>query len=425
LILTDIAQIVYAPKKAFKSIIANPKYLGVIIILLLFIGLEIGYEYGQFSKIELETTAPVPGLMQSFNNATGWQSSSNVILTNNFDDYFNNTVYVGQLGFPPTDPNGYYALFGNFSLQIQANNTNNFVAALTNTSNVDCSQIGFQNLSLTIKLVQPQSAPQNSTLTLYSLADTDYYTYDLTSSLSSASAVNQWGNLTIPVGPNAQGWTSHGNPQWSNITSLTIQFTYPNNTDITVRIGALFFRGQWSQPIQYDATGFLLRFLQVFSLQFLFTWLILSALVYLICRGLKSPMLWKPVFIALGMALFVMVIRGLVNIIAPLTLPVSYYPYDVSLGVVYDVFASLYYPTTIGTLTAQSISQLAIIDASLVTFKAILTTMFVVSYVWLGSLATLAIKELKPEFSTMKCLVIAAVSVGVTILALWLFIGIV
>jgi hypothetical protein len=89
------------------------------------------------------------------------------------------------------------------------------------------------------------------------------------------------------------------------------------------------------------------------------------------------------------------------------------------------VFASLYYPATIGTLTAQSISQLAIIDASAATFKAILTGMFLVSYVWLGGLAALAVKELKPEFSTMKCLVIAAVSVGVTILALWLFIGIV
>jgi hypothetical protein len=424
-ILTDIAQVIYAPKKAFRSIIANPKYLGAIIVLVLFIGVQIGYEYGQFSKIQLEITAPVPGAMQSFNNATNWQASPDVALTNNFDDYYNNTVFVGELQYPPNNPAGYYPLFGNFSLQIQANNTDTFTAALTNTSNVDCSQTGFQNLSLTIKLIQPQTTPQNATLTLYSLGDTNYYTYDLTSALSTASAVNQWGNLTIPVGPSAQGWTESGNPQWMNITSLTLQFTYPSNSDIDVRIGALFFRGQWSQPIQYDATGFLLRFLQVFSLQFLFTWLILSALVYLILRGLKSPVTWKPLFIALGMALFVMVIRGIVNIIATATLPVSYYPYDVSLGVVYDSFASLYYPATIGTLTAQSVTALATIDASFAAFRVILSAMFVISYVWLGGLTALAIKELKPEFSTMKCIVTAAVSVGVTILALWLFIGIV
>jgi len=50
LILEDIAKIVYAPVKAFKQIVENPKYLGALIILLLFIGLQVGYEYAQFSK---------------------------------------------------------------------------------------------------------------------------------------------------------------------------------------------------------------------------------------------------------------------------------------------------------------------------------------------------------------------------------------
>ena len=36
MILSDLAQVIYAPKKAFKSIVANPKYLGVIIVLILF-----------------------------------------------------------------------------------------------------------------------------------------------------------------------------------------------------------------------------------------------------------------------------------------------------------------------------------------------------------------------------------------------------
>ena len=56
-------------------------------------------------------------------------------------------------------------------MQIQANNTNTILAALTNTSNVDCTANGFQNLSITMKLVEPQSAPSNATLTLYSLGD--------------------------------------------------------------------------------------------------------------------------------------------------------------------------------------------------------------------------------------------------------------
>ena len=42
MILDDFAEVIYAPAKAFKKIIENPKYLGAIIILLLFIGIQIG-----------------------------------------------------------------------------------------------------------------------------------------------------------------------------------------------------------------------------------------------------------------------------------------------------------------------------------------------------------------------------------------------
>jgi len=227
LFLNDIVEVLYAPRKAFKRIVANPKYLGIIVILLLFLGLQLGYEYSQFSKVHIETTSPVAGLIQEFNNATSvvspgstilnWQGGSNVVLINSFDDYFNNTVYIANYGQG-------YPLFGNFSMQVEANSTNSLLLALTNTSNVDCTGDGFQDLFMAIKLVSPTSTPSNAILTLYSLSDDSYYTYDLTSTLSDANAVNQWGNLTVPLGPTASGWTATGNPTWQNITSLTLQF---------------------------------------------------------------------------------------------------------------------------------------------------------------------------------------------------------
>jgi ABC-type transport system involved in multi-copper enzyme maturation permease subunit len=85
--LDDIVKVLTGPHKAFKQIIENPKYLGVIVILLLFIGLQIGYEYSQFSRARLELTSPVAGLMQTYTNATNWDSSSNLELSNTFDDY--------------------------------------------------------------------------------------------------------------------------------------------------------------------------------------------------------------------------------------------------------------------------------------------------------------------------------------------------
>ncbi len=414
--LNDIAEVLYAPRKAFKRIVANPKYLGIIVILLLFLGLQLGYEYAQFSKVQIETTSPVAGIMQEYNNATYWQADSNVALTNNFNDYFNNTVYIANYAAS-------YSLFGNYSMQVDANGTNSVLIALTNTSNVDCTADGFQNLTMAIKLVSPASAPSNAVLTLYSLGDDSYYTYDLTSKFMEANAVNQWGNLTVPLGPTASGWTATGNPTWQNITSLTLQLDYANSEDITVRVGALFFRGQFVQPLTDNSLNFIYTFLLQFTLQFLATWLLLSVLIYVLFKALKAQVLWKPIFVAAGFALIVLVIRAAVNLAATATLPDLFFPYDAALGVVYDPFGSLYYPTQFALPVAESAAAMSNIAASMATFKTIITAMFVVSYVWIGALVGIAVKEMKPEFTTIKCLMVAAISVAVTILVLWLFIG--
>lgn len=414
--LNDIVAVLYAPRKAFKRIVANPKYLGIIVILLLFLGLQLGYEYSQFSKVHIETTSPVPGIMQEYNNATYWQADSNVALTNNFNDYYNNTVYIANYAAS-------YPLFGNYSMQVQANGTNSVLIALTDTSNIDCTADGFQNLTMALKLVSPASAPSNSVLTLYSLSDNNYYTYDLTSKVAEANAVNQWGNLTVPLGPTASGWTATGNPTWQNVTSLTLQLNYANSEDITVRVGALFFRGQYVQPLTDNALNFIYTFLLQFTLQFLATWLVLSVMLYVLFRALKAQVLWKTIFVAAGFALTVLVIRAVVNLAATATLPDLFFPYDAALGVVYDPFGSLYYPTQFALPVATSAAAMSNITAAMATFKTIITAMFVVSYVWIGALIGIAVKEMKPEFTTIKCLIVAALSVAVTVLVLWLFIG--
>ena len=331
MIIDDILKVIYAPHKVFKDIVANPKYLGALIVLLLFIGLEVGYEYSQFSKTYTEQTTPSIDSLNVFTNSTVWSSSPNVKLTDNFADYINYSVYVAGFGLPTTDSKAYYSLYGNSSLQMDANNTNSVSAALTNTTNVDCSPSGFENLSISLKQMQPQVAPQNATLKLFSLSDTDFYQYDLTPQLSNAT-LTQWTNLTITLGPNSAGWTSIGNPTWSNVTSLELDFTYPAASNITIQIGALFFHGQYLTPVQYNATGVALQFLQLFSLQFLITWFLLAALIYLFCRLLKGTstltVTWKPLFVAIGFAMFIMVIRALVSVAATFTMPNIYYPYD-------------------------------------------------------------------------------------------------
>jgi hypothetical protein len=428
LILEDIAKVIYAPVTAFKKIIENPKYLGAIIIVLLFIGLQMGYSYTQFSKTYTENTSPAIGQLSSYLNATSalstqpnstlWRAGNGITISNNFVDYFNYSVYVPALL-------GNYSLFGNSSLEIDANNTSALSAALSNAFNVSCDTGGFENLSMTIKQFQPQVVPKSATITLYSVNDTNYYTYDLTSLLSNTSNINQWNNLTIPVGSSAQGWTVGGAPSWGNITALKLDFNYPSSSNVVIRIGALFFHGEYQTFIQTYGTAALISFLEAFSLQFFFSLLLLTGLIYLILKFLlKANITWKPLFVAIAFALFVMVVRSIINIVAAFTLPAVYYPFDVSLGVTSNPYGAIYVPAQAAvTYTAQSQAVLNNIVAMTSGFDFVVEAMFLVSYVWLGALCTIIIGTFKPEFSMIKRITISAVSIVVTWFVLVLFVG--
>ena len=432
--LQDILQVIIAPHKAFKQIITNPKYLGALIILLLFIGVQIGYEYVQFSRTYTEQTFPIiffngPALINelpTYTNASSWTGGSNVNLTNS-NDYFNYSVYLAGFGASPISSDGYSSIFGNTSLQMEASNEKNVMVALSNTSNVDCSATGFQNISMTLKQVSPETTPpQSATITLYSVADANSYTYDLSSQLSGSSTLGQWNNLTIPVGPNAQGWSTSGNPTWSNITSLVLNFNYPSDSNVTLRVGALFFRGEYLTPVQYGSIGLVIQFLQVFSLQFVFTWFVLTALIYAFCRVLKNAVLWKPIFVAIGLAMSVMVIRALVNLVAAATMQTAYYPFDISLGVRFDMFATLYFPPeAVNSLSVASQNAFPIIDAATSIFRGIVTVMAFISYIWLGALAVYALGALKPEFTLSKRITLAVVGIGITLFVVLLLVGVV
>ena len=199
------------------------------------------------------------------------------------------------------------------------------------------------------------------------------------------------------------------------MTALQLTFNYPANSNITIRIGALFFRGEYQTPIQYNSTGLLLQFLQAFSLQFILGWFLITGVIYLFFKGLKSSVLWKPLFVAIGFALFILVIRAVINLVAAATLPTVYYPYDISLGVRFDSYGTIFYPPeAAGALTAQSQAVFNSINSATANFRFLTSAMFVVVYFWLGALGTIIVGTLKPEFSMIKKLLISAVSIAVT-----------
>jgi hypothetical protein len=416
LVLDELAQVVYAPAKGFKKIIENPKYLGAFIVMVLFIASVVGFELVQFSKIYVENTVPEAGQMQSFLNSTVWTSSSKVALKDNFADPFNYSIFIAAL-------NGEYSMFGNSSLEMDAVNTNNIAASLSNQFNVNCNApSGYQNLSLTLKQVAPSVAPQKATLTLYSINETNFYTYDFTSSLSSQSAIGVWNNLTIPLGRSASGWTSTGSPSWGNVTALQLSLTYPADSNITLRIGALFFRGQYQSPVQ-SSLGLLEQFLPSWAFWFILAWLVLTGVIYLLFYALKTTRVWKPIFVGTGFALVVMVIRQVVDLIAAAALPALYYPYDVTLGVRFNFLGATTYSGVASSLTTQSQTVLKSINAATAGFGEVVLLLFAISYLWLVALCTTMIGTIKPEFSITKRFAVAVLSVGVMLLLVLLLVG--
>ena len=420
MILDDIPQVVYAPVKAFKKIIENPKYLGAIIILVLFIGVMIGFEYVQFSKTYVENTSPTVNNLPNFLNATNWQSILNVTLSNNYNDFYNYSVPVIGIGTN-------YSLFGNSSLEMDAANLNSLSAALGNTSYVDCiAPSGFLNLSMTIKQATPAVAPQSATLTLYSVTDTNSYQYSLTSALSNTADIGVWNNITIPLGKTLKGGNKQRLPDMEQHNSSPINLQLPSHLEHNYWSRRLVLPRpiRIANPVQRHRphSGVFRDVLSAVH----FRLVLLTGFIYLFFKGLKSSVVWKPMFIATGFAMFVMVIRALVNLAVAATLPTLYYPYDLSLGVSFNTYGAIFYPPgTVGALTAQSQAIFNSINSATANFRFVTSAMFVVGYIWLGALCTIIVGTLKPEFSMMKRVLISAVSIAVTILLLLLLVGIV
>ena len=157
-------------------------------------------------------------------------------------------------------------------------------------SNFDSIRVGsdsYQNLSMRLKISGPSVEPTNVVLTLFSLSDSDYFQYDLTSRFSDADAT-VWNNITVPVGPDAANWQSAGDATWENITSLELEFTFPESSDITILMQGLFFSGFYQTFMQINSTLFIISILQqvIFQVifQFVFLWLLFTGLMYVIIK---------------------------------------------------------------------------------------------------------------------------------------------
>jgi len=398
LIITDIVKVLYAPHKVFKQIIQNPKYLGAIIVLLLFVAAQTAFYYSYYSKNFSEQTFPVGNQFGMWTqNATLWNTNSGAVISYNYGDLINNTFY------------------GNSSLQFALSNSSEIFIELGDFQNsVNCDPTGFQNMSMRIKIVEPQIAPEKATLSLYSLSASNYFQYDLTQDLSN-SAVSVWNNLTVPVG--SGNWLSNGNPDWQNITGLRLDLAFSTNSSISLRIQGVFFRGIYETPIEVDSTGFFINILQLVFMQFLFEWVILTALLYIMIKGLKGTVTWKPLFVAVGFALITTIIQTLIAIAATTALPSLYNPIEFLANVPAE---------------AQLINNA--VSATTATFSLIFGVFQIATYLWIVALGAIITRTITapsvegssavPQFGWGKSFLVSGASLLLTLIILAFLIGI-
>jgi len=421
----DILRVLYAPHKVFKAIIQKPGYLGPFLLLIIFVVAQVGSSYVIGTKTYLEQTMPTGALGDVWtDNATLWQANPGVTISNNYVNYINGTPAI--TGVPD--------FYGNSSVEFTINDNDTVQMSLDNFgSQVNCGADGFTKLDFRVDIVTPDAKPQSVSLYLYSLSTSNYFYYDLTSDFSN-SVVNVWTNISVPVG--SGDWSSTGNPSWENITGIKLDFTWSSNSNIDLLLDGLFFRGLFKSQLElYGTLPYLANSALNGFAPFLFEWLLLTGLMYLLIKGLKGNVIWKPLMVAVGYSLITIVIQAIIVAVIYTTLPNLNYPLEI-LNYVSGEFQGAYDMLLNEIATVNNVGYIiqAIVyiwTVALGTFitRAITSDKQIAAQVAMGKpiTDTAGTTESSVEvqgFSWMKCLLVSGASLFLTIIILGLLLGI-
>jgi len=310
----QILKVIYAPHKAFKEIIRNPRYIGPLLVMILFTVANMGFFYIIMSKTYIEQTLPTAEQLDEWTeNSTLWTPISGVTIMDNHVKYINGTYY------------------GNKSIEFSTVNSTHISMQLENIGPVNCSgPDGYKNLSFRIMYTNSLAEPETVTIYLFSPTSLDYFYQSLTENFSS-STTNVWNNITIPL--ENGNWTRNGTAaNWSNITGLKLEFAWPDISNITLLIDGLFFGGIFKSPVENFA-GYMFNFSIVSVMQFIIKWVFLGGLLYILTKAFKAKTAWRPQLILVGFALITMFIQAVLNVAAFSTLPTLYYRLELLGGV--------------------------------------------------------------------------------------------
>ncbi len=418
MVVQEILQVFYAPHKAFKKIIQEPKYLGPVVVLVIFLIAQIGAAYVVNSRLYFEQTLPTGQDGDTWaNNAGLWQASQGVAVINNTLDYINST-------------NSYYGsaapYFGTSSVEFDGTNISSLQMFLNDFGQtVDCSAAGSRNFSLRVKIVSPTTSPQNVTIYLFSMSPANYFAYDLTSEFANSTILEQqlWNNITVPV--DTAAWKSSNQAAtWGNITGLRMDFTWPAKSTVTLRVAGIFFRGVFETQLTLFGTSAVLTNAALSSAtSFLFEWLLFTALIWLLIKGLRGNAVWKPIMVGVGFALITLAVQWIILLVAFSSLPPEVnYSLEYLASVPGEAaLASASVESAIGSvLLAETVVQIAVYVWTIALGTFIVRYMTAVAPAQSPLVPTTTETENVPaiapqQFGWLKALLVSAVSFVVTI----------
>lgn len=373
---SEVLKVIYAPHKAFREIIQNPKYLGPVLIMALLVVANVGFIYVATSKTYVEQLVPDGSKLDEWTeNSTLWTSNAVVSESN---DCINGTYY------------------GNRSIAFSIVNSTQVWMQLDGIGSVNCTNPGsFDRVSFRVKQITPNVKPINTTLKLLSANSSGYFRYNLTDDLSN-STIGVWSNLTIQL--TSTKWSSSGQANWGDITGFRLEYEWQDDSNVSLLVDGLFFHGVFRSLLDSAGSTYVFNFAVSGIMQFVIIWVLLSGILYIMARGFGGQVVWKALLILIGFTLVTMFVQALINAVAYLTLPTINYPFELIGGVPGE---------------GQSISEAILGQTWLV--SEVSRIMQVAMYVWMIALCSLAVRLLA-AFSWTKSVLVGAVAYLVTLL---------
>jgi len=312
--LKEILKVLYAPQKAFKEIIQNPKIFGPIVVMMLFIVAYIGANYIILTKTYAEQTLPTSTQKDIWTeNANYWSVVGGSSKENSLD------YVTGDI----------HGLYGNKSIEFSVKNSTAIAMQLENIGSINCSNSdGYTKLYFRVKWISPENKPENAAIYLYSGDSSKYFYHGLAEEISNYT-VNIWNNLTVSLAD--ERWSSNGTANWENITGLKIELLWTEKSNITVLVDGLFFGGVFKPTENMIAA--VSQFAIIGFMQFVFRWVLLAGIIYVMTRAFRANTVWRMIIILIGFTLITMFIQTVINAVAFSTLPNLKYSFEYLGGV--------------------------------------------------------------------------------------------